>query len=111
MDNKRAWYWDKTKRPRPAIYHLKAFLDKLKGDRETDHASRFGGMHVRFGGENRGIQAAEYHGSIGRFIFSLNDLWGLNKLGEVSMFCAVSVCIYEEIFAICMGGCREHKPD
>ncbi|CAG8132514.1 unnamed protein product [Penicillium nalgiovense] len=71
MDTKRAKYWDEMKQPGPAIYHSQAVLDILKGNRVPDRALRFGGMHVSFGGENRGIQAAEYHGSMGRFTFPL----------------------------------------
>jgi hypothetical protein len=71
MDNKRAKYWDEMKRPGPAIYHSRALLNLLKENRVPDRAARFGGMHVSFGGGNRGIQAAEYHGSMGRFTFPL----------------------------------------
>ena len=71
MDNLRAKYSDELKQPEATIYHSQAILDLLKKNREQDHASRFGGMHVRFGGENRGIQAAEYHGNMGRFTFPL----------------------------------------
>jgi hypothetical protein len=62
--DKRAKYWDEMKGPGPAIYHSRALLDLLKENRVSDRAARFGGMRVSFGGENRGIQAAEYHGSM-----------------------------------------------
>jgi hypothetical protein len=53
----RVKYWDEMKQPGPAIYHCQAVLDQLKGNRVPDRAARFGGMHVSFGGENRGMQA------------------------------------------------------
>ncbi|CAI7613167.1 unnamed protein product [Penicillium viridicatum] len=71
MDNKRAKYWDEMKQPGPAIYHSLALLDLLKGNCVPDRTPRFGGTHVSFGGENRGIQAVEYHGSMGHFTFPL----------------------------------------
>jgi hypothetical protein len=57
MDNLRAKYLDEVKQPKAAIYHSQGILDLLKGNREPDRAARFGGMHVSFGRENRGIQA------------------------------------------------------
>lgn len=71
MDNLRVKYLNEVKQPEAAIYHSQAILDLLKKNREQDRAPRFGGMHVRFGGENRGIQAAEYHGNMGSFTFSI----------------------------------------
>ncbi|CAG7920468.1 unnamed protein product [Penicillium olsonii] len=71
MDNLRAKYLGELKQLEATIYLSQAFLDLLKRNREPDRAARFGGMHVRLGGENRGIQAAEYHGNMGRFTFSI----------------------------------------
>ncbi|KAJ5033162.1 hypothetical protein NUH16_003078 [Penicillium rubens] len=71
MDNKRAKYLDELTQPEPAIYHSRVILELLKEKREPNRAARFEGMRVSFGGENRGIQAAEYHGSMGRFTFPL----------------------------------------
>ncbi|CAG8078713.1 unnamed protein product [Penicillium salamii] len=71
MDNKRAKYLDELKQPEPVIYHSQAILELLKEKREPNRAARFEGMRVSFSGENRGIQAAEYHGSMGRFTFPL----------------------------------------
>jgi hypothetical protein len=68
IDNKRAKYLEELKPPSPAIYHSQAVLDLLKENREPDRAARFEGMRVSFRGENRGIQAAQYNGSI-RFSF------------------------------------------
>lgn len=64
VDSKRAQYSKKLEPPSPAIYHSQAVLDLLKGIQEPHPAARFEDMRVSFRGENRGIQAAEYHGSI-----------------------------------------------
>ncbi|CAG8092933.1 unnamed protein product [Penicillium salamii] len=71
MENLRAKYLDEVKQPKAAIYHSQAIFDLLKGNRELDRAARFGGMHVSFGGENRVIQAVEYHGGTERLNFPL----------------------------------------
>ncbi|KAJ6038914.1 hypothetical protein N7499_003199 [Penicillium canescens] len=54
----------------PAIYHSQAVLNLLD-TREPGAAAASGDMHVRFGGGNRGIQVAEYHGNMGHLIFPL----------------------------------------
>ncbi|CAG7966417.1 unnamed protein product [Penicillium salamii] len=60
MDKLRAKYLDELKQLEAAIYHSQVILDLLKRNSEPDLAARFEGMHVSFGGENRGIQAVEY---------------------------------------------------
>lgn len=71
MDNLRAKYSDELKQPEAAVYYSRAALEILKAKRVPDRAARFEGMHVSFGGENRGIQAVEYHGRTGRITFPL----------------------------------------
>ncbi|OGE46958.1 hypothetical protein PENARI_c083G11636 [Penicillium arizonense] len=48
-----------------------AVINLLKDTREPGAAAASGHMHVRFGGGNRGIQVAEYHGNMGHLIFPL----------------------------------------
>jgi hypothetical protein len=47
-----------------AIYYSQAVLNLFKDTCEPAAAAGFGDMHVSFGGGNRGIQAAEYRGSM-----------------------------------------------
>jgi hypothetical protein len=54
-----------------AIYHSQAVLNSLKDTREPGATAASGDMHVRFGGGNRGIQVAAYHGSMEHLAFPL----------------------------------------
>ena len=68
-----AKYGARAEQPGLAIYHSQAVLSLLKRRYEPGCKARSGGMRVRFGKGNRGVQAVEYYGSMGHSSFPFQN--------------------------------------